>query len=124
MSLGTPTATILNGASESSVVELGDGGTLLGLTTDAAWDTQALTFLVSMQRADDATEYAALVFTPLILADGNEATVVGLAASESVAIPDFWLKGYRWFKVRSGTAAAAANQTGDTTVTLSIRDVD
>jgi hypothetical protein len=77
-----------------------------------------------MQRADDATEYAALVFTPLILADGNEATVVGLAASESVAIPDFWLKGYRWFKVRSGTAAAAANQTGDTTVTLSIRDVD
>jgi hypothetical protein len=124
MSLGTPTATILNGASESSVVELGDGGTLLGLTTDAAWDTQALTFLVSMQRADDATEYAALVFTPLILSDGNEATVVGLAASESVAIPDFWLKGYRWFKVRSGTAAAAANQTGDTTVTLSIRDVD
>jgi hypothetical protein len=123
MSLGIVTATIANGASLSGVVELGDDETVLGLTTDTAWDTNALTFAVSSARASTSAELDALVFTPLSLADGNEATVVGLAASESVAVPDFWLKGYRWFKVRSGTAAAAANQTGATTITLSIRDV-
>jgi hypothetical protein len=124
MSLGITTATIANGASLSGVVELGDNGQVLGLTTDTAWDTQALTFAVSSARATTAAELAALVFTPLILADGNEATIVGLAASESVAVPGFWTKGYRWIKVRSGTAAAAANQTGATVVTLSIGDDD
>jgi hypothetical protein len=124
MPLGVTTATIANGASLSGAVELGDNGQVLGLTADSAWDTNALTFAVSMGRANTAAELAALVYTPLILADGNEATVVGLAASESVAVPGFWTRGYRWIKVRSGTAAAAANQADTTVVTLSIGDDD
>ena len=127
MSLGTPSVTIANGASLSDVVELGDGATIIGLTTDSAWDANKITFAVSNERADTAAELAALTYTPLYLDTGVEAVIgvtTSIAASASTFVPDSWLKGWRWVKLRSGTAAAAANQSGATTIRLSIRDVD
>jgi hypothetical protein len=127
MSLGTPTATIADSASQSGIVELGDEDTVIGLTTDSAWDANKITFLVSNQRAANATEYAALTFTPLYLETGAEAALgstTNIAASASVLVPDSWLKGWRWMKVRSGTAAAAVNQSGATTIRLSLRKVE
>jgi hypothetical protein len=106
------TVTIAAGASLSDAATF-PGYRLVGFTTDAAWDTQAVTF----QTTYDGTNYANHY---------NEATEYSQAAitastNHSVNVESFL--GVRGVKVRSGTAGAAANQVDATVVTLRLMPI-
>ena len=104
----TVTGTIANGASLSGVVDLRTVGTPVALQTDAAWDTNAITFQGS---------YDGVVYTNLRNM-GVEVSIPGVVASSLEGLDLHEFLGLRYLKVRSGTAAAAVNQVGDTVITL------
>jgi len=104
----TVTGTIANGTSLSGVVDLRTVGTPVALQTDAAWDTNAITFQGS---------YDGAVYTNLRNM-GVEVSIPGVVASALEGLDLHEFLGLRYLKVRSGTAAAAVNQVGDTVITL------
>jgi hypothetical protein len=112
--VASATVTIANGASLSGALQIQDGCAILGAITDSAWDTADMTFAVSL----DGTN-----FFPLLNEAGTEVEAASVAASSAVALPDSLTKGWKYIKVRSGTSAAATNQTGATVVTLTYRTV-
>jgi hypothetical protein len=95
----TRVATIANGESLSSAVDLQDGRAAR-IDMPSAWTAADLTFQVS----PDGNTY-----TDLYEADGTEYTVTA-AASRSIILPIADFLGIRYLKVRSGTSAAAVNQ--------------
>lgn len=103
-------ATIANGASQSSVVDL-HAVDLLAIQMPAAWTAANLTFLGS---ADNVT------FDPVKDSGGTEITVTA-AASTYIVLSDVLqpeLKGVRYLKIRSGTAGAPVNQGAARTLVL------
>ena len=106
--LSTVTGTITSGASLSGAIELRTMGTPVALQTDAAWDTNAITFQGS---------YDGVVYTNLRNM-GVEVSIPGVVASSLEGLDLQQFLGLRFIKVRSGTAAAAVNQVGDTVITL------
>jgi hypothetical protein len=103
--------TIANGQAVSgSSGDLG-GRRVLAVITDAAWDTQGMTFQGSADGStwfdlyDESTEYA---LTGVVKQTMHKVNV-------DVFLP------CRYLKVRSGTAAVPANQNGATVVTLVTR---
>lgn len=94
------TATIANGAALSDAVYL-HGEVLVGIRMPAVWDAANLTFQVSM---DDVTYLNAYNDA------GAEQVVVVTAASTHIFVYPEDFAGYRWIKVRSGTAAVPVNQ--------------
>lgn len=108
-------ATIANGASLSTAVDI-SGGVIVGLILDSAWDTNIITFQVSL---DGAT------FVNLYDDAGNEVQVPSTAAVASRAIANAGvlekLAPWKHLKVRSGTSGSAANQTGATVVSLVVK---
>jgi len=106
--LSTVTGTITSGASLSGAIELRTMGTPVALQTDAAWDTNAITFQGS---------YDGVVYTNLRNM-GAEVSIPGVVASALEGLDLHEFLGLRYLKVRSGTAAAAVNQVGDTVITL------
>jgi hypothetical protein len=103
------TVTIANGASLSGAgVILPDHGRLVGIITDAEWDTNAVTF----QACVDGTNFFNLYD------EGTEYSLAGVVASTYNRVDMNVFLGVRQVKVRSGTAAAAVNQVGATTITL------
>lgn len=117
--VGHPTAIIANGASVSDRIQVQDGCTVLGFITDSAWDTNAISFLVSAEDPQSLVELVSVTFLPLYIASG-EATIAAVAASRAYVLDSSWLRGWNWFQVRSGTAAAPVNQTGQTVITLAM----
>jgi hypothetical protein len=103
------TVTVANGASLSGAAQLlPPNGRLVGVITDAAWDTNAMTFQVSV----DGTTYVNLYNA------GTEYSMAGIVASAYNAVNPDVFSGARYVKVRSGTAGTAVNQVGDAVVTL------
>lgn len=103
----TKTAAIANGASLSAAAELKQLKTL-AFVTDAAWDTNAVTF----QGSYDGTNFFNL------WNDQGEYSIAAVPASTYVSINIGVFLGLHSVKVRSGTSAAAVNQNGATTITL------
>ena len=105
----TTTATIDNGASLSGVVDLG-GRKLVAIVMPASWTAASLTFQAS---PDNVTYYNVY--------DGSTERTLAVAASyySALAIGD-WV-GFRYLKIRSGTAASAVNQGGARVLTLVIQ---
>lgn len=109
------TVTIANGASLSDAEDLG-GFTLVGVITDSAWDTNSMSFL-------SATTLDGTYLPVKSLTTGSEFTAPGIAASGWYGADPADFASVRYLKVRSGTSAAAVNQSGDTVVTLVLRGV-
>jgi hypothetical protein len=107
------TVTVANGASLSGAAQLlPNDGRLVAIIMDAAWDTNAVTFQVSV----DGTNYFNLYN------EGTEYSLAGVVASAYNAVDINVFLAARYVKVRSGTAAAAVNQVGDAVVTLVMWD--
>lgn len=101
------TVTITSGTSLSAAVDL-NTMRLHRIVFPAGWDTAAMTFVGSY----DGTNYNNLY-------DSNgEVTASYAGAARSVVIDPAVSFGIRYWKFRSGTAAAAVNQTADRLLTL------
>ena len=97
------TATIVQDASLSDAVYL-HGEVLVGIRMPAVWDAANLTFQVSM---DDVTYLNAY-------SSAGAEHVVTAAASLHIWVDPSAFAGYRWLKVRSGTAGTpVAQSTGE-----------
>lgn len=106
------TVTIANGASLSGASpEIPENSTIVALEVDSAWDTN----VISLQRLGRDGSYKRVQSI-----DGlGEYSTGSVVAHDFVPITLGSLFGSATsIKVRSGTAAAAANQTGDTVVTV------
>jgi hypothetical protein len=104
------TATIANGASLSSAVDLGAGAVLAGIQMPASWTTASLAFQVS----NDGSTYQVLRVS------GAEFTVSSgdAAASLSVGGLQSYFYGWRYVKLQSGSSSAPVNQGGARSVVL------
>lgn len=106
---GSAAAVILNTASLSAAIDLGDQR-LHRIAMPAGWTAAGLTFQASADGVafndlyNDAGEYAL------------SSSVV--AAARSIVVDQAIFYGIRYLKVRSGPAAAAVNQGADRTLTL------
>ena len=109
--LVTATVTIDAGEALSSAANLSALGTPVAIITDDAWDTQSMTF----QGSVDGETYADLRST------GTEVTIAGVVAESMEPLDPLQFLACRYLKVRSGTAASAANQVDATTVTIVCR---
>jgi hypothetical protein len=105
----TTTVVIANGASLSGTVDLG-GRKLVALIMPDAWTAASLTF----QGSVDGTNFFNVY-------DGATERALTVAANyySALAIGD-WV-GFRWIKIRSGTAALAVNQAAARTLTLVVQ---
>lgn len=105
----TQTALIANGASLSSVIDLG-AGKLVAIQMPAAWTAAALTFQASI----DGTNYFDVY-------DTSTERNYTVAASRMLVLqlPD-WV-GIKYLKIRSGTSGTPVNQGADRTLTLLVQ---
>ena len=110
--VATRNVTITNGTSLSGALDVADY-TVVGVITDSAWDTNAMTF----QASADGTNFFNLHNA------GTEISFAGVTASKYNIIDPALMMGVRAIKVRSGTGAAAVNQVGDTVVTIVIKPI-
>jgi len=103
----TVTATIPNGGSVTPTVDLASA-CLLAFIAPAAWSAAALNIEVSMTGGASASEWAtAGLFDASGVATGQYASLTGGAA---YAVDFNSLLGYRYVRLRSGTAASPVNQ--------------
>ncbi len=109
----TMTATIANGASLSSVVDLA-GLALVGIEMPAAWTAANLTF----QAAASASANVANFYDEM----GGEFTA-SAAASRYIKIDPADFAGIKYLKVRSGTSGAPVAQGADRSITLVCRSL-
>lgn len=98
--------TILSGASQSGIVDLGNDK-LAGFIFPAAWDTADLTFLGSKD---------GVTFYPLYNESGETTVNITVGALYIVRASNFFYP--RYLKLRSGTSATPVNQTADRTFTV------
>jgi hypothetical protein len=99
------TATIANGASLSGAILLG-AGVPLALEMPAAFTGTSITF----QGSDDGVTYQNLYD------DAAQEITVTVAASRNVTLPASLLAGYKFLKLRSGTAGSPTAEGGDRTI--------
>lgn len=105
----TTAVTIANGVSLSDAVDL-RGRKLVAIIMPAAWTTASLTF----QGSVDGTNFFNVY-------DGAAERALPVAASyySTLAIVD-WV-GFRYIRLRSGTAGTPVNQGGTRTITLVVQ---
>jgi hypothetical protein len=105
----TTTVTIANGASLSGAVDL-KGRKLVAIIMPASWTAASLTFQGSVNDTDYFNVY-----------DGatERALIVAASYYSALNIGD-WV-GFRYLKIRSGTAASAVNQGGARVITLVVQ---
>ena len=96
------TVTIADGASLSGAINL-HNMTLVSLQIPASWTSAKISFAASL---DDTT------FGSLLTPTGEIASTAALADGNVLALDPSAFFGQQYLKVRSGTAAAATNQTG------------
>ena len=106
----TVAVTIASGASLSGAAAIGDSS-VIGVLMPAAWTAASLTFQVSV----DGTNYYNLYDDA-----GSEVTAQA-STSRCVLLEPKQFIGFRYLKIRSGTAASAVNQGGDRIITLVVR---
>jgi hypothetical protein len=113
--LRTTTVTIGAGASLSgSTIDLATLGNPVAIITDAAWDTNAVTFQASV----DGTNFFNLY------KEATEYSLAGVTASTLHSLDMQAFAGLSHLKIRSGTAAAAVNQVDATVITLVCWHID
>ena len=103
---------ILSGQSLSEAIpmnSMGNGSRLAIVGMPAAWDAANLTFQVSLDNQ--------VSWLNLYDSSGSEYSVTA-AASRAIMIPLADFIGVTDMKIRSGTAAAAVNQTANRTLTI------
>jgi hypothetical protein len=105
----TTTVTIANSASLSGAVDL-KGRKLVAIIMPSAWTAASLTFQGSVNDTDYFNVY-----------DGATERSIAVAASyySALAIGD-WV-GFRYIKIRSGTAGTPVNQGGARVITLVVQ---
>lgn len=111
------TVTIAQGAALSGAVDL-YGCSLVGIQMPATWTAASLSFDVSI----DGTTYTALYTVSSALA-ATEYAITSPAASYGISLDPAIFAGWRFLKVRSGTAAATVNQAAARVITLIVRPV-
>jgi len=111
--LVTATVTIADTASLSDAADLSALGVPIAIVTDAAWDTNAVTF----QGSVDGVTFSDLRVT------GTEVSIAGVVASSMEPLDPHQFLACQHLKVRSGTAAVAVAQAGDTVVTIVCRPI-
>ncbi|KKM64769.1 hypothetical protein LCGC14_1498010 [marine sediment metagenome] len=107
------TVTILDGQSLSEEITIEDA-VLVSIQPDSAWNTAAISF--QARTTDNALGD--------IKFEGSELTANAIAAEEYVTFTPGKFAGVQFLKVRSGTSAAAVNQTGDSVITLILRGIN
>ena len=113
--LRTTQVTIGAGASLSgATIDLDTLGTPVAVITDAAWDTNAMTFQASVDGTNFFNVYN----------EGTEYSLAGVVASAFNRIDQQVFFGAAKLKVRSGPAAAGVNQADATVVTLVTWHID
>lgn len=105
----TTTVTIANGASLSGAVDLG-GRKLVAIIMPDAWTAAGLTF----QGSVDGTNFFNVY-------DGATERALTVSASYYSAFNIADWVGFRWIKVRSGTAGSAVNQAAERVLTLVVQ---
>lgn len=111
------TTTIAAGAALSAQIDIGTKS-LVGIVIPANWTPAPISFQVSM---DGGTTWVEL--TPASTGVPYVTGGTNIAVSTYVAIDPTILRGIASYKVRSGTAASAANQTSTVTLQLVTRMV-
>lgn len=106
----TIVVTIANGASLSSVAQLG-GSRLLAILV-GAWTSAAISFQVSVDNSN---------FFDLYDATGTEVSIPAGTHNKAYAAP-LELLGFPYIKIRSGLTGAGVNQSGGDDVTLVLVD--
>ena len=106
------TATILNGASQSDVIDL-KGYQLVGLNMPAAWTAAAITYLASPTL--DGT-YLPVYESGIEVTDPAAASQYVAIGANAVALASI-----RFLKLRSGNLALPVAQGADRTITLSLK---
>lgn len=109
--ISTETVVIANGQSLSGASASLSGRQLVGVITDAEWDTNAMTYQASV----DGVNYFNLFY------EASEYSQTGVTASTYRALNPNVFYGVRYIKVRSGTAGSPVSQSGATTITLVLR---
>lgn len=104
-------AAILNGASQSGIVDC-SWGMIAAIHIPDSWTAANITFLVAESADGD--------FSAAYDSDGNELTVTVGGADRTILIAPQAFAGARFLKLRSGTAAAAVNQGADRTLILTM----
>ena len=105
----TTTVTIANGASLSGAVDLG-GRKLVAIIMPGTWTAAGLTF----QGSVDGTNFFNVY-------DGATERQLTVAANYYSALNIADWVGFRWVKVRSGTAGSAVNQAAERVLTLVVQ---
>jgi hypothetical protein len=105
----TTTVTIANGASLSGAVDLG-GRKLVAIIMPDAWTAASLTF----QGSVDGTNFFNVY-------DGATERTLAVAANYYSALNIADWVGFRWVKIRSGTAGTAVNQAAERVLTLVVQ---
>lgn len=118
------TATIANGESLSGAVRIqypdnGNDGytTLCGIIVPSGWTTAVISFAAGL--TVDGTFY------PVLTAAGAEVVTGSITGGTAVwiALDPADFSGIPFIKIRSGTSAAAVNQSGSDSLTLVTRSV-
>lgn len=104
------TTTIASGQSVSGNIDLGlmRLGRIVMPTTASGWDAANLTL---------QTSHDGVTFNNLHDKDGAEYTITA-TSGRSILVPLADMLSVRYFRIRSGTSAAAVNQTASRTLTL------
>lgn len=114
MAQRTRTLTIANGASQSDALEL-NTEKIIAIQLPDTWTAAALTFLAS----NDGTTYG-----PVYDDSGTEATIASanVVALRCVGVDVLAgvLAGFRYLKLRSGTAASPVNQGAARTILVGL----
>jgi hypothetical protein len=107
------TATIAAAQSLSDAIAL-DRNWLVALALPAAWTTAVLTFQGSNDTGSPTTWLD-------LYNETGEIVLSSAAASRGLVLPPALLHGWRWIRLRSGTAAAPVTQAADRLITCGIR---
>jgi hypothetical protein len=111
-------AAIAAGQSLSPEVDIGGYGSLVGIQVPANWSTAGISFQCSIDGGTTWGEVTDIAGTALAVGSLTGGTLVYF-----VALDPAKFRGVRAIKVRSGTQAAAVNQTNQVTLQLVLRQV-
>lgn len=113
--LSTVTGTIADATAITPEIDLGVGKSLVGIITPAGWGTNVLTFQASPTTGG--------TYTDLYTLAGTEIASGSLVASHWHPVDPADFAGVRFLKIRSGTGAVPANQSGGDILTCVVRAI-
>jgi hypothetical protein len=104
-------ATVDEGESLSSIIDLGDASRIAGFRVRTGWTTADVSFQVNVD--DSATGWSNLYDQ-----DGNEVSITGVAAERAYALDPNIFGGFRYLRIRSGDSAEPISQVDAQTIDI------